>query len=401
MISIEEAQRRLWNDLKPFETENIPLADADGRVVSETVLAPIDVPPFDNSAMDGYAVRSEDVRHASTTTPILLRVANHVPAGAGQQPSIQSGDAARVFTGSMLPPGADAVVMQEDTEPDPLDRTRIRVLDAARPLENIRLRGEDIKRASLIATPGQELGFAQLAALAAAGVSQLRVYTQPLVGILATGSELREPGQVLEPGQIYESNRLALAAMLRRNQVGVRLFPLVGDTLSETESALEQAFASCDAVITSGGVSVGDHDHVKAAFERIGGVIEFWRLSMKPGKPFVFGKRRTSCLFGLPGNPVSAAVVFHVLVRPALARLRGLMHWQPRRISATLGETLNNRGDRRHFVRVQLAADGTVRSAGAQASHMLHSLAGSHGLVEVPANTTLTAGSLVLLDPWD
>ena len=213
-----------------------------------------------------------------------------------------------------------------------------------------------------------------------------------MVGLLATGSELQEPGQPLAPGQIYESNRIALAALMQRAGAVPRTFPLVADALAATSLALADAFNQCDAVVTSGGVSVGEMDFIKRAFEQIGGELEFWKVAIKPGRPFVFGRCRGKLLFGLPGNPVSALVTFLLLVRPALLRWQGATDVSLPAHPGVLAEPLANDGERRHFMRVKVDPTGKVRSAGVQASHVLSSVAAANGLVDVPPNTTLACG---------
>ena len=269
------------------------------------------------------------------------------------------------------------------------------VLDRARPWENVRLRGEDVKAGAVIATTGTRLGAGHLNLLAAVGNASVRVTKRPRIALVSTGSELRPPGKPLAPGQIYESNRPMLGALLAECGAEVRAFPLVPDTLTRTRNALARAFAECDAVVTTGGASVGKLDFVKAAFAELGGSQEFWKVAIKPGKPFIFGTLGGKFLFGLPGNPVSAFVTFLLLVRPALLRWQGASEVALPAHPGVLAEPLVNRGDRRHFVRVRVDGEGRVHSAGTQASHMLHSLAAANGLVEVPPGTTFAAGATV------
>jgi molybdopterin molybdotransferase len=222
-----------------------------------------------------------------------------------------------------------------------------------------------------------------------------------VVGLLATGSELTEPGQPLAAGRIYESNRAALAALVARTGAVPKTFPIVADVLDGTRQALAAAFNQCDAVVTSGGVSVGEYDFLKRAFEQIGGELAFWKVAIKPGRPFAFGRLRGKLLFGLPGNPVSALVTFLLLVRPALLRWQGATGVSLPAHPAVLVEPLANQGERRHFMRVKVDSAGKVYSTGIQASHVLSSLAAANGLVDVPAHTTLAAGSAVAVLRWD
>jgi len=269
-----------------------------------------------------------------------------------------------------------------------------------KPWENIRFRGEDVKVGALLGEGGETLTAERLMLLAATGRAMVNVNRQPRVALLATGSELREPGEPLAPGQIYESNRAGLAPLIRRAGGIPHRLPLIRDEAAATMTALEQAFAEADLVVTCGGVSVGELDFVKSAFTRLGGDLQFWKVAIRPGRPFVFGRLRGKFLFGLPGNPVSAFITFLLLVRPALRRWQGArtvaLPVQP----ATLAEPLDNDGLRRHFVRVRVDDDGSVRSAGIQASHILSSVAAANGLVDLPPKTTLPAGTLVKVLLW-
>jgi molybdopterin molybdotransferase len=288
--------------------------------------------------------------------------------------------------------------MQEDTRPAQTkgeQTASVLFLDGAKPWENVRLRGEDLKRGTLLLASGERVNAGRAALLAAAGVSEVRVRQQPVIGLLATGSELLEAGQAWVPGKIYESNRAMLAPLIARDGALPRIFPLVPDSLAETKEALERAFSECDAVITSGGVSVGELDFVKQAFEGLGGSMQFWKVAIRPGKPFVFGRWRDKFLFGLPGNPVSAFVTFVLLVRPALMSWLGASVIELPSHPCVLAEPLTNRGDRRHFMRVQIDESGRARSAGGQASHILSAFHLANGLVDVPPNKTLPAGTTV------
>ncbi len=401
MLEFEEALALILAAMPPPVTEVVPLDRAHGRVLNETVVSAVDLPPFDNSAMDGYAVRAADVSSASPAGPVRLRPAGRVAAGETFSGEVVSGSCVRLFTGSPLPRGADAVVMQEDTRVETDKPQEIFILDAVKPGENVRVRGGDIKQGETVAEAGQVLTVGHICLLAATGRAELKVGRQPVVGLLATGSELREPGQSLGPGQIYESNRLGLAALLGRSGCVPKIFPLVADAPETVRGAFEAVLRECDAVVTSGGVSVGEMDFIKSAFEAIGGELQFWRVSIKPGRPFVFGRCRGKFLFGLPGNPVSALVTFVLLARPALLRWQGAVDVSPPRHPGVLAEPLANPGARRHFMRVRLDGSGKVFSAGLQASHVLSSLAAANGLVDVPPETHLPAGATVQVIQWD
>jgi molybdopterin molybdotransferase len=401
MLQLEEALARILAAVPPPVAEPVPLSEAHGRILTEPVLCPIDLPPFDNSAMDGYAVRAADLEAATTESPARLRVIGRVAAGESFAAELAAGECVRLFTGSPLPRSADAVVMQEDTRPIADAPGEILVLDRVRPWENVRFAGEDLKRGAALAETGSRVTSCRLGLFGAAGMERVRVGHRPTVGLLATGSELVEPGQPLGPGQIYESNRLALTPLISRSGALPRIWPVVRDDLAGTRLALEQALSECDAVITSGGVSVGELDFVKRALTEQGGDLQIWKVAIKPGRPFVFGRCRGKFLFGLPGNPVSAVVTFLLLVRPALLRWQGAVDVQLPAHPGVLAEPLPNPGERRHFFRVKVDAAGRVHSAGIQASHILASLAAADGLVDVPPATTLPAGSSVQVLRWE
>jgi molybdopterin molybdotransferase len=398
MLSLEEAQARVLAHVQPQPIESVPLRDAAGRFLVESPIAQVDLPGFDNSAMDGYAVRCEDLIGARRDSPVTLRIIGKVPAGKPPRGLVlTAGTCCRVFTGSMLPQGANAVLMQEDTRCE--TPGMLECLDSTRPLEHIRLKGEDIQKGTTVFAPGLKLGAGGIAVCAAAGIFSVKCGGRPLVGFLATGDELAESGP-LSDGEIYESNRSTLAVLARQAGARVKTYPIVPDSLEETRRALQIAFHECDFVVTSGGVSVGELDYVKPAFELCGGKLDFWRISIKPGKPFAYGTLANKLLFGLPGNPVSAFVTFLLLVRPALLRAQGAADAGLRSISARSAERFTNAGDRRHFLRVAMN-NQEVFSAGIQASHMLLSLSAAQGLLDVPPNSTIEPGRTVSVLLWD
>ncbi|MFN7137915.1 MAG: gephyrin-like molybdotransferase Glp, partial [Limisphaerales bacterium] len=360
MLELEEALKRILPLIKPLETEMISLSNALGRYAAQPVATSVDLPPFDNSAMDGYAVVAADLAEATADHPVPLHLIGKIAAGERFSEKLSSGHCVRIFTGSPLPNGADAVVMQEDTRVETSEPSRIWILDSVKPWENVRFRGEDIKQGATLVKPGEKLTGCRCALLAASGITNLSVRRKPVVGVLATGSELVEPGNTLQPGQIFESNRLGLATFIQQSGGIPKVYPLVEDRLESTVAALQQAFAECDAVVTSGGVSVGEFDFVKSAFEQLGGALSFWKVAVKPGKPFVFGQLGSKYLFGLPGNPVSALVTYFLLARPALLAMQGAAHLEPVFHSATLSQSIQNRGDRRHFIRVMVDSNGVA-----------------------------------------
>jgi molybdopterin molybdotransferase len=396
MLAFEAALGRLLAELPTLPAESLGLERAADRVLATAPVAAVDLPPFDNSAMDGYAVRAADTANC----PTRLRVIGEVRAGGWFEGSIQPGQCVRIFTGSPLPADADAVVMQEDTRLLPGEPGFIEVTEGVKPWEFVRFRGEDVRAGAVLVEAGTRLHAPQLGLLAAAGAAAVSVARAPRVALLPNGSELVPPGHALRPGQIYESNAVMLRALLQRVTPLVTALPPPPDELTAVTAALESAFATADVVVTVGGASVGEHDLVKGAFTGLGGQLEFWRLVLKPGKPFFFGRLGDKFLFGLPGNPVSAFVTAVLLVLPALRKLQGKRDPGPATTPGVLAEPLSNPDRRRHFVRVRTDATGHVRSTGTQASHLLSSLATADGLVDVPPGATLTAGLTVPVIRW-
>jgi molybdopterin molybdotransferase len=403
MIELEEAQKRILDRLPPARPEVVALEEAAGRVLSEPLVSGLDLPGFDNSAMDGFAVRSSDLALATLQKPLPLRLIGKIRAGTSPHDvQVGTGDCVRVFTGSALPDGCDAVVMQEETVPSPGDAKNILFYVAPKAKENIRFRGEDVKVGSNIGVTGVRIGAGRLALLAASGAAKVSVGARPKVAFLATGSELRAPGTKLEAGQIYDSNRVMLASLAAACGAIPKVLPVVPDEAGATRKALADAFAEADMVVTSGGVSVGELDLVKAQFAELGGTTDFWKVSIRPGRPFVFGEYQNKFLFGLPGNPVSAFVTFLLLVRSAILRWQGQTNVSLLESSEKLAETLTNKGDRRHFVRVRRdEKSGGIKASGTQASHTLSSLANADGLVDVPPKAVFTQGQIAKVLRWE
>ena len=388
MLTLENAVEKLLAVVHPAGTDSVSLSELAGRIFARAISAPNPLPLFDNSAMDGWAVRSSDIAGASLERPVSLRPIAVVPAGQFFGGEIGAGECARIFTGSPLPAGADAVVMQEDTR---VAEKKVLTLEAVKPWENIRFAGEDVKKGAVIANRGDRVTAAMLGLLGACGVDQAEVFARPRVAIVATGSELRGPGETLRPGEIYESNRLAVATLVDQAGARAEIKPVVRDDLASTVAALSEA-AEADAIITCGGVSVGEFDFVKAAIERLGGTVDFWRVAIKPGKPFLHATLLGKPLFGLPGNPVSSLVTFWLLVRPALLRMSGASEVAPPISFGELVEEISNPGDRRHFIRVKMDRNGSVLVSGPQASHRLGSMAAANGLIDVPPGANWKIG---------
>lgn len=392
MLSLEDALEQILADITPLSEEEVRLLECCGRWLARDVHSTSNLPPFDNSAMDGFAVRAADTVGASVEHPVKLQCVGQTPAGKASTGNIKEGECWRVFTGSPLPAGGDAVVMQEDVQPVPNSRDQFQFLESARPWDHIRFRGEDVKVGNLLARGGTRINFAVAALLGATGCQRTAVHRRLKVALLATGNELVEPDRNLGTGQTFESNRLMLASLACETGCVTQSFPIVPDDLESTRAALSKAFAECHVVISSGGVSVGDHDHVKAAFESLGGTQKIWKVAIRPGKPFVHGRLAGCHFFGLPGNPVSAATTFLLLVRPALIRLQGGRDHSLKRMRALLSAAIANPGSRRHFVRVRLDESGGVESVGMQGSHVLSGLAKATGLVDVPPDSSWESG---------
>jgi len=401
MLDLEDALARVLAVVPVAISEDVGLGDAAGRVLAEEVRSPIDLPVFDNSAVDGYAVRAVDVASAGSDSLVQLELIGRVATGADFTGEVTPGGCAQVSTGSALPCGADAVVMKEDTDTEAISAGKVTIGARVERGENVRSQGEDVKRGARLVETGEFLTAARVGLLSATGLTSVRVGRRPVVGLLATGSELKEPGQPLAPGQIYEGNRAALASLVRGAGALPTTLPLVPDSFTLTCEALADAFNHCDVLVTTGGVSVGETDYVQRAFRQMGGAIRFWKVAIKPGQPFAFGSHRGKLLFGLPGNPVSALVTFLLFVRPALLRWQGATCVSPPIYRGVLAEPLTNTGTRRHFLRVKVDTAGMVWSAGLQVSHAMSCAAAANGLVDVAANSCLAAGLTIPVLRWD
>jgi molybdopterin molybdotransferase len=393
MLSFAEAQSKLLALAVPLAAERVGLDAAAGRVLADEVRAPVDFPRFDYSSMDGYAVRTADF---DGDGPWALAVRGESKTGG--RPGVLSARAAcRIFTGAELPEGADAVVMQEDVEREGTGPARF----SARPKVGrfIRRRGEDLTRGAVALARGTRLRAAHVGVAAAADLAWLMVARRPVVTLLATGDELRVPGTADRPGTIAESNCVALRAMAERAGASARVGPFVPDDAGATERAIEDALATSDVVVTIGGVSVGDHDLVRPALEKVGVALEFWRVAIKPGKPLAVGRRGRTIVIGLPGNPSSAMVTFALFGLPFLRALQGDARPFPFPVPATLGADVAREPGRLEFARATLARgdDGLVATLlPNQASGAVTSMAVADALVQLPAERgALAAGTAV------
>ncbi|MBH2010894.1 MAG: molybdopterin molybdotransferase MoeA [Xanthomonadaceae bacterium] len=375
--------------------ENVSTFDADGRVLAQDLLSGLDVPAHDNSSMDGYAVRCADWVGADT----LLAVNQRIPAGSSGH-LLAPASAARIFTGAPIPPGADAVVMQEDC--DAVDGgVRIRV--QPRPGQWIRRRGEDVAAGEVVLHCGERLSPASLGLAASIGFGRLQVAPRVRVALFSTGDELVMPGEVapadMKPGAIYNSNRFFLRALLQRLGCTVTDLGIVPDRLDATIEALRGASEQHDLILTSGGVSVGEEDHIKPAVQALG-QLNLWHLAMKPGKPFAYGKIAAAHFLGLPGNPVSSFVTFLLLVRPFILKLQGATALAPESIALPAHFDCAKADKRREFLRVRLNAAGGLELFGNQSSGVLTSAVWGDGLVDNPAGQVIARGDMVRFLPF-
>jgi molybdopterin molybdotransferase len=397
LTSVEAQLERILGIVEPLATLDLTLSDAHGCVLAEDVATSFPLPPFDNSAMDGYAVRSADVSAADPTSPVALPVVGDVAAGSTTPYSVQPGLTVRIMTGAPVPPGADAVVPVEDTDGG------VATVEVRRPAaagQHIRRAGDDAGAGTTVLPAGSHLGAAQIGLLAAVGRDRVAVRPRPRIVVLATGSELVDPGQPLGHGQIYDSNSAMLTAAAREAGAIAYRVGIVPDDARVFADTLEDQLIRADLVVTSGGVSVGAYDVVKEVLGRLG-TVGFDRVAMQPGMPQAFGTvgpDRTP-FFGLPGNPVSSYVSFEVFVRPALRRMLGVEPIHRPIVKARLTEPLRSPAGRRSYARGWLEVQSgayTVRPVGDRGSHLIASLAAANALVVVPEGTTeLDAGAAV------
>ncbi|MBA3593867.1 MAG: molybdopterin molybdotransferase MoeA [Polaromonas sp.] len=379
-------------------SESVCTFDADGRVLAVGVVSALQVPPEDNSAMDGYAVRSTELSDEG----VALRVSQRIPAGSSGG-ALEPGTVARIFTGAPVPAGADAVVMQEDCEPVAGREGFVRVLQIPKPGQWIRRAGEDVTRGATVLSKGERLTPAALGLAASIGMDQLQVAKKPRVALFSTGDELVMPGEVppeqMRPGAIYNSNRFFLRALLLRLGCEVTDLGIVPDRRDATLVALRSAAAAHDLILTSGGVSVGEEDHIKPAVQQLGS-LDLWQIAIKPGKPFAYGKVGAAHFIGLPGNPVSSFLTFLVLVRPFLLKLQGASELLPAALPLVADFDWPRADRRREFLRVRRNATGGLELFHNQSSGVLTSVVWGDGVIDNPAGQTISRGDTVQFLPF-
>ena len=407
-LSVDDALERILSGFAPLPAQDVPLGQALGLVVADDVLARDNVPGFDNSAYDGYAVHAADIAQASAATPAHLRVVDEIPAGRVSPVTLQPGQAARIMTGAPVPAGADAIVPFEDTDrtdwghlgTDPQsndsDRRLVAVLERAEPGENVRPAGGDISAGSVVVEAGRRLGPAEIGVLGSVGVSTVRAHPRATAAIVPTGDEIVEIDAGISPGQVRNSNAWALEAATRALGAEPRRLPITGDTVEALQDALTKGSES-EVIVTIGGVSMGDYDLVTNVLGAEGRM-DFWQINMRPGKPLAFGQVHGTPVIGLPGNPVSSMVCFALFVRPALLRLMGHRDLTHPQVQAKAGQRFGSAQGKRTFLRVQVRRTNgelVCTSAGDQSSYRMSSLVAGNGLAVLREDQTIEPGEPV------
>jgi len=391
LLSVDEALEVLLSGTRPVaDIEEVPTLEATNRVLARAQLSTMDVPPMDNSAMDGYAVRVSDLKKSSR-----LKIAQKIMAGAVGKP-LEPGSAARIFTGAPIPPGADAIVMQEFCV---AEGNEVLVKKVPEKNEWIRRTASDVKKGGQILAAGKRLAPQDTGLAASVGIATLPVFRRVRLGLFFTGDELVMPGEPLAPGRIYNSNRFTLRGLAEIFGCDIRDYGIVPDSLDATRQVLRRAAAECDVIVTSGGVSVGDADFVKPAVEAEGSLL-MWRIAMKPGRPLAFGKIQDSSFIGLPGNPVSSFVTFLIFVRPFLLKTQGHSNVEAKSITARADFDWPEPDTRREFLRVKWNAQGGLELYPTQDSAVLTSTSWADGLVDNPAGRTVARGDAVRFLPY-
>jgi len=396
MITVEEATEQVLSRIEPLPAERVGLVDALGRVLAEPVVSDIDVAPFDNSAMDGYAVRAADVAGAGDDTPVTLEVLEHIPAGAWPGRTVGPGQASRIMTGAPMPLGADAVVMVERIRPGQAAGGAGGTVLVCAPVtarENVRARAEEVREGETVLLPGETVGAAAIGLAASVGHAELVVRRRPRVAIVSTGDELVDVTEKPGPGKIRNSNSYTLAALVRLAGGEPHILGVARDTMDDTRALLSRA-SEFDLMVTTGGVSMGDFDVVKVVLEEIG-ELDFWKVAMRPGAPQTFGTIDGTPFFGLPGNPTSTMVGFEMFVRPVIRKMAGFTSLVRPRVLATLSHDVKKKPDRRYFLRSRITRrpEGgySVAIAGNQSSALLTAMHRGNCLMSLPEGESFFA----------
>ncbi|MCW9024670.1 MAG: molybdopterin molybdotransferase MoeA [Gammaproteobacteria bacterium] len=398
MLSLEQALEKILNVIEPLEhIESKQIMDAFGQTLAEAICSPLNVPPYRNSAMDGYAVCGEDLPESGE---VELKLIGTSWAGTPFDGEMKTGESVRIMTGAKMPEGADTVIMQEHIEKTD---SGIRIGDTHKTGQNVRHIGEDIAEGGIVLEPGKSLKAAELGLLASLGIAEVKVRRPLKVAFFSTGDELRAVGEPLEDGQIYDSNRYTIFGMLKGLGVEIHDLGVIRDKREDVEAAFNKAADIADVVFTSGGVSVGDADYVKETLEKLGQV-NLWKIAMKPGKPLAFGRIGQAWFFGLPGNPVSAMATFYQVALPALRKLMGQTEVMPLTLKVPTLDSLKKRPGRLDFQRGILDYEKdqlVVRSIGPQGSHILSGMSRANCFIVIPAESgTVEAGTVVEVQPF-
>ncbi len=392
MISLEAAREKVLARLKPLASEEVDILSGWGRVLAQDVYAGQNVPPVDNSAMDGYAVRAVDLKGAGPETPLSLKVVGEVAAGTAYTAMLREGEAVSIMTGAPIPEGADTIVPVEYTKQA---ENRVRLYLSPNPGDHIRRAGEDLRQGGLVLHKGQTVAAAQLGILAALGLGRIKVTKRPRIAILATGNELQAVGEPPQENRIYNSNSYTLTAQVLDAGGEPLSLGIAPDDIAKLKQVLAKTQA-CQILITSGGVSMGKYDLMQAALKALGMELIFWKIAIKPGMPTLFGRWDEKIVFGLPGNPVASMVTFEEFIRPAIYKMLGRKQVMPDYIEATSAETIKKKQGRKNLVRVTLTLkDGRYYAtpAGQQGAGMLSSMLGADGLMILHEDSAgITAG---------
>ena len=406
MISVEAALEIILSEIKPLGLERTSILLTLGRVLGEDIYASVDNPPWDNSAMDGYALRASDTKGASRAKPVILRIIEDLPAGYVAKKSVKRGETVRIMTGAPIPRGADAVVMVEDTERLEVrgKRLEVKIFREAKIRDNIRRAGEDFKKGALVLKKGTAIRAAEVAMLATVGKPNVCVYQRPKVAVLSTGDELVEIEETPSNGKIVNSNSYAISAQIKAcGAVPVQL-GIARDAKKDLMDKLSYGLAS-DCILSSGGVSVGDFDFVKDVLKEMGSEMRFWKVAIKPGKPLAFGIINNKPVFGLPGNPVSAMVAFEQFVRPAILKMMGVRNIFRKSLTALLTSSLKKKAGRMHFIKAVLEekkGQFYATPLEGQGSGILSSMVMANSLIILPEDAEDAAkGSKVKVQPLD